>query len=134
MPSSRRPIGLAILLTAAVALGLTASAGAQVCNPQVPLPPEPLPEVFDWGAPGFRSERGYPGDQIPPRDETLSLAGAVAPSAVTLMSSGRSLPWVHRDGVLTVQLPAALRGPLVDVAQVELAVIESAAQERRPRR
>jgi hypothetical protein len=50
-PLQSRPsrYGLAILLTAVVALGLTASAGAQVCNPQVPLPPEPLPEVFDWG-------------------------------------------------------------------------------------
>jgi hypothetical protein len=63
---------------------------------------------------------GYPEDQLPAADETLTLSGVPKPKAVVMMGTGKPLEFTHNDGTLTVPVPAALRTKLVDVVQVTL--------------
>jgi len=74
-----------------------------------------------FAAPKFREGGyGYPEEQLPAADETLTLSGAPRPKAVVLMASGQALPFTYTDKTLTVPVPAALRSKLVDVVQVTL--------------
>jgi alpha-L-fucosidase len=56
---------------------------------------------------------------LPFEDESLVLSGvAAAPRSVTLLATGQALEFTHKDGVVTVRLPAALRTKTADVAVV----------------
>jgi alpha-L-fucosidase len=74
-----------------------------------------------FALPKFRNHGAYPEDQLPPVDEKLTLNVVQKPTMVKLLGSGKALEFSYADGVLKVNLPAALRTPLVDVAQVDLA-------------
>ncbi len=74
-----------------------------------------------FAIPRFRNAGNpYPEDQIPSTDETLTLLGTARPRAVTLLASGAALDFHFEGNVLTVNLPVAMRTPLVDVIRVEL--------------
>ena len=63
---------------------------------------------------------GYPEEQLPAVDETLTLGGVPKPKAVVLMGSDAPLEFTYAGGTITVPLPAARRTTLVDVVQVTL--------------
>jgi alpha-L-fucosidase len=74
-----------------------------------------------FAIPAFKTPAGTSrADQLPPRDETLTLAGAPRPEEVALLGSGRGLDFDFAAGVLRVKLPAAARTDLVDVVRVKL--------------
>jgi alpha-L-fucosidase len=70
--------------------------------------------------PAFKEGGRRAGDLLPAADLTLSLKGAPKPKTVRLLADGARLPFKYTDGVLTVDVPAAKRGTLVDVVRVEL--------------
>ena len=61
-----------------------------------------------------------PEDQMPPHDETITLAGDAAPKSVTLLDGGARLEYTYEHDQLKIALPASLRTKLVDVVRVEL--------------
>ena len=66
------------------------------------------------------ADQPYPGNQQPPRDETLTLSGVAQPAAVALLATGQPLEFTYANGVVAVKLPATQRTKLVDVVQVRL--------------
>jgi alpha-L-fucosidase len=74
-----------------------------------------------FAIPAFKDgSSGYPEDQLPATDTTLTLTGATKPKAVALMGSDAKLDSQYKDGVLSVALPASLRSKTVDVVEVTL--------------
>lgn len=95
-----------------------------------PLPPAESASVpatagdgvrYLFAVPRFKEgSYGYPEDQLPPADETLTLSGVPRPKAVALMGTDKPLEFTHAGGTLTVPVPAAVRTKLVDVVRVTL--------------
>ena len=77
---------------------------------------------FLFAIPAFERDGKMPEQQLPPKDETLTLRGVAAPKSVTLLAGGGPLSFVY-DAVtrtVAVSLPAAQRTKLVDVLAIEL--------------
>lgn len=70
--------------------------------------------------PRFKEDGKYPEDLLPASDLTMTLTGVTSPLQVTLSASGKDLQYHHSGTTLTIQLPATLRTPLVDVVEVRL--------------
>jgi alpha-L-fucosidase len=96
-----------------------------------PLPKNETASVFAtargaarylFAIPEFRNGGNMPKDQLPPKDETLTLGGVAAPKRVALLATGETLKFSYDAPTRTVavSLPAAQRTKLVDVVQVEL--------------
>ena len=75
-----------------------------------------LPKFKDNGANGHV----YPDDLLPPEDATLTLSGISKPVSVKLLGDHGPLDFSYTNQTLTIQLPAAKRTQLVDVARIEL--------------
>jgi len=76
-----------------------------------------------FALPKFNNTDGrhvYPPDLAPAEDATVTLQGIGEPAAVKLLGDGTALDYSFTNSILTVQLPAAKRTPLVDVVKVEL--------------
>ena len=77
---------------------------------------------FLFAVPAFKNGGKMPQDQLPPRDETLTLRGVASPKSVTLLAGGDTLNFIYDAATRTVSvsLPAAQRTKLVDVVAIEL--------------
>jgi alpha-L-fucosidase len=74
-----------------------------------------------FAIPEFKGDGAYPKDQLPAKDETLTLSGVAAePKGVRLLGSDAPLRYAYADGKVSVDLPASVRTDLVDVVCVEL--------------
>ena len=105
--------------------------GAAVQPGAKPLPKTETASVFAtmrgtkrflFAIPAFAGEGKMPKDQLPPKDETITLRGVGAPKSVTLLATGAPLNFNYAaaDRVVSVRLPAQVRSTLVDVVAVEL--------------
>lgn len=73
-----------------------------------------------FAIPDFADGGSYPNQQLPAKDETLTLSGVAKPTSVLLLGSGKPLEFTHSGNTLTVHLPATIRSKLVDVVAVTL--------------
>jgi alpha-L-fucosidase len=73
-----------------------------------------------FALPSFKEGGHFEADLLPQTDTTLRLEGVDRPTAVRLVGDGKRLRFHHAERVLTVELPAARRTPLVDVVRVDL--------------
>jgi alpha-L-fucosidase len=75
-----------------------------------------LPKFKDDGANG----RVYENDLLPPEGVTLMMSGISKPVSVKLLRDNSPLDFSYTNQTVTIQLPAAKRTQLVDVARIEL--------------
>jgi alpha-L-fucosidase len=75
-----------------------------------------LPKFQNNGA----NRHVYPDDLLSPEDATLTLSGISKPVFIKLLRDNSPLDFSYTNQTVTVQLPAAKRTQLVDVAQIEL--------------
>lgn len=64
----------------------------------------------------------YAKNQLPPKDEILTLSGISKPKAVVILATGERLAFNYSERVLRINLPAKLRSDLVDVVQIKLSL------------
>lgn len=75
---------------------------------------------FLFAIPRFKNNSKYDEDRLPAEDITLTIKTTGRPKSVSLLASGKTLSFTYENNTVSVQLPAAVRTPLVDVVTVEL--------------
>jgi alpha-L-fucosidase len=70
--------------------------------------------------PQFKDNGKYEQDRIPAKDTSLTLKISRKPKSVSVLASGKTLPFTYADGLVSIFYPSMLRTDGVDVVRVKL--------------